>query len=139
MFHDHAIAHATFIVSCDYAPPETWTQYFGIPPSRVISKGERYFLPSGRLSDRPGKLNLWALESKSSIQSDNLEPHLRYLIRCLSLPRADLRERAEYFGARMRLLCYWDNEAGDRVPDVPQDICRLCESQGINIDIDEYR
>lgn len=73
------------------------------------------------------------------MQSDALEPHLRYLINRLALPRADLRERLERAGVEMRFFCYWDNETGDRVPDVPDDIRTMMESLGGIVEIDEYR
>lgn len=136
---DSALAHATFIVSSEGAHPDTWTAFFGIFPSRTITKGKPYLLPSGRLSSRPGKLNLWALESKAAVQSDCLEPHLRYLIERLSLPREGLLERVERAGARMRFFCYWDNEKGNRVPHVLDATRQLIESVGGVIEIDEYR
>jgi hypothetical protein len=96
-------------------------------------------LPSGKLSPRPGKLGLWGACSKSAVYTDTLEPHLRYLIRRLGLPRDDLRERVQHAGAQMRFLCYWFNEAGDRVPDIAHDIREMMESLGGAIEIDEYR
>lgn len=136
---DSALAHATFIISSEDAHPDTWTAFFGIFPSRTITKGKPYLLPSGRLSSRPGKLNLWALESKTAVQSDRLEPHLRYLIERLSLPREGLLERIEQADARMRFFCYWDNENADRVPHVSDATRQLIESVGAVIEIDEYR
>jgi hypothetical protein len=53
--------------------------------------------------------------------------------------RSDLRELVERAGAEMRFFCYWDNETGDRVPDVPDDIRVMMESLGGEIEIDEYR
>ncbi|MGF6972348.1 hypothetical protein QFZ94_000775 [Paraburkholderia sp. JPY465] len=86
-----------------------------------------------------GKLELWALESKAVVRSDQLEPHLRYLIERLGLPRADLRAHVERADARMRFFCYWSNEDGDRIPDVPEDIKTMMEALGGTIEIDEYR
>ncbi|MDW9231381.1 hypothetical protein C7S15_5926 [Burkholderia cepacia] len=42
-------------------------------------------------------------------------------------------------GLRVRVRCYWDNESGERVPDVPDDIRALIESIGGVVEIDEYR
>lgn len=39
----------------------------------------------------------------------------------------------------MRFFCYWDNESGDRVPDVPDDISAMMEAMGGTVEIDEYR
>ncbi|KVT50354.1 hypothetical protein WK53_10815 [Burkholderia ubonensis] len=135
----HALAYATFIISSDGTAPEVWTDYFEVSPSRTITKGQPYVLPSGRLSDRPGKLDLWALESKSAVQSDQLEPHLRYLVERLALPRIGLRELVERAGARMRFFCYWFNEMGDRIPDVPEDVRVMINALGGIIEIGEYR
>ncbi len=136
---ENTLAHATFIISSEDTHPDTWTAFFGVFPTRTITRGKPYVLPSGRLSTRPGKLNLWALESKAVVDSDRLEPHLRYLIDRLSLPRDGLRERIEKAGARMRFFCYWDNETGDRVPYVSADTRKLIESIGGVVEIDEYR
>ncbi|WP_323123718.1 DUF4279 domain-containing protein [Burkholderia alba] len=136
---ENALAYATFIISSEQTPPDTWTAYFGVFPSRTITRGKPYQLPSGRLSSKPGKLNLWALESKAAVHSDRLEPHLRYLIDRLSLPREDLWKRIRQVDARMRFLCYWDNETGERVPYVSDTTRQLIESFGAVVEIDEYR
>jgi hypothetical protein len=39
----------------------------------------------------------------------------------------------------MRFFCYWDNEIGSRVPDVPSDIRAMMEAMGGTVEIDEYR
>lgn len=135
----HALAHATFIISGDSVNPEFWTSYFGVQPSRVITKGQRYQLPSGKLSTRPGKLGLWAFESKAAVRSDCLRLHLQYLTKCLGLPRTDLHELVRRQGGKMAVWCYWMNETGDRVPDVPDDIRSMIEAMGGTIEIDEYR
>ncbi|MFC4709023.1 MULTISPECIES: DUF4279 domain-containing protein [Paraburkholderia] len=136
---ENTLAYATFIISSEDTHPDTWTGFFGIFPSRTITRGQPYQLPSGRLSSRPGKLNLWALESKAAVHSDRLEPHLRYLLERLKLPREGLRERIEKAGAQMRFFCYWDNEMGNRVPYVSDATRQLIESLGGVVEIDEYR
>jgi hypothetical protein len=73
------------------------------------------------------------------VESDRLEPHFRYLIERLKLPRSDLRELVERSGARLRFFCYWDNESGNRVPDVPDDVREMMKSLGGEVEIDEYR
>lgn len=60
------------------------------------------------------------------------------MIERLGLPRADLREHVERINARMRFFCYWSNESGTRVPDVPEDIRVMMEALGGTIEIDEY-
>ncbi len=135
----HALAHATFIISGESVSPEFWSAYFGTQPDRAITKGQSFKLPSGKPSPHPGRFGLWAVESKAAVQSDSLSPHLEYLTTRLGLPRADLREFAKAQGAKVALWCYWMNETGDRVPDVPDDIRAVMEAMGGAIEIDEYR
>ena len=135
----HALAHATFIISGESVSPQFWSAYFGMQPDREISKGQSFKLPSGKPSPHPGKLGLWAVESKGAVQSDHLSPHLIYLMGRLGLPRADLRELVKAQGAKVALWCYWMNERGNRVPDVPDDIRAMIEAMGGTVEIDEYR
>jgi Domain of unknown function (DUF4279) len=136
---DHALAHATFIISGDAVEPDFWTKYFGVQPDSTITKGKPFLYPSGKLSSRPGKLGLWSVQSEGAVRSDQLAPHLRYLIQMLKLPRGGLRDLVCRDGVKMSLWCYWDNETGDRIPDVPDDIRAMMESLGGVIEIDEYR
>ncbi|MBJ9614324.1 DUF4279 domain-containing protein [Burkholderia multivorans] len=135
----HQLAYASFTISGDDVIPEFWTSYFGVVPDTAVTKGEPFTTPAGKISRVPGRTGVWGVRSKAAVQSARLEPHLRYLIERLALPRADLRERVERAGARMRFFCYWDNESGDRIPDVPDDIRTMMESLGGTIEIDEYR
>jgi hypothetical protein len=135
----HQLAHASFTISGDQVIPEFWTNYFDVKPDTAITKGEPFITPSGRTSRVPGRTSVWGVRSKSAVQSDRLEPHLRYLVEYLGLPRADLRDLVARTSARMRFFCYWDNETGDRVPDVPDDIRAMMEAMGGTIEIDEYR
>jgi len=73
------------------------------------------------------------------VRSDKLEPHLRYLVQRLGLPRPDLKAHIESVRAKVRFFCYWVNESGDRVPDVPDDIRTMMEAMGGTVEIDEYR
>ncbi|SAL19283.1 hypothetical protein AWB71_00917 [Caballeronia peredens] len=132
-------AYASFTIYQDVERPEFWTTYFGVPPHRAGVKGEPRIMPSGRVAATPWRLGQWSVSSKLVIQSDFLDPHLRYLLNLLDLPRADLPALAKRTGAKMRFFCYWDNEEGYRVPDVPADIRDIADAMGIEIDIDEYR
>lgn len=85
------------------------------------------------------RTGVWGISSKGKVQSDLLEPHLRSLIERLRLPRADLREVIEQQGGIVRFFCFWVNESGDRVPDIPDDIRTMMEAMGGTIEIDEYR
>ncbi|MBN3806266.1 DUF4279 domain-containing protein [Paraburkholderia sp. Ac-20336] len=133
------LASASFTIGGDHVVPEWWTRYFGVTPNRTRTKGERYRYPSGKLSTRPATFGYWAVQSESAVRSDQLAPHLRYLVQRLALPRQDLKACIERAGAKMRFFCYWVNESGDRVPDVPDDIRTMMEALGGTIEIDEYR
>ena len=137
--NEYQLAHASFSISADTLHPGFWTRYFGIEPDTSIIKGETFINSAGRPSRFPGRVCLWGLESRNAVKSDTLEPHLRYLIARLNLPRAGLRQLLERKNAEMRFFCYWDNYAGNRVPDVPEDIRAMMHSMGGTIDIDEYR
>ncbi|MGF6369793.1 hypothetical protein OKW40_002543 [Paraburkholderia sp. RAU6.4a] len=136
---DHQLAHATFYISGDSLEPAFWTAYFDIKPDTAITKGQPFTTPSGRPSSAPGRVGLWGVRSEGAVRSDSLEPHLRYLIGRLNLPRAELGQLLADKGLRMRFFCYWDNESGDRVPDVPDDIRTMMEAMGGTVEIDEYR
>ena len=135
----HQLAHASFSITGDALDPAFWTSYFGILPDSEIVKGQSFVTSAGKQSRQPGRVGLWGLRSKGTIQSDTLEPHLRYLIARLQLPRDGLRELLVQQNAGMRFFCYWDNSSGDRVPDVPDDIRAMMEALGGTIEIDEYR
>ncbi|KXV10071.1 hypothetical protein CR51_09155 [Caballeronia megalochromosomata] len=137
--NEHQRAHATFHVTGDAVTPEFWTDYFGVEPDTAIVKGEYFTTPSGRPSRTPGRVGLWGVRSKNRVQSDHLEPHLRHFVERLNLLRPGLRDLLERKGVKVRFWCYWDNESGDRVPDVPDDIRTTMESLGGTIEIDEYR
>lgn len=132
-------AHASFTIYQDAEPPEYWTRYFGIEPDTQSVKGQFRVTPSGQTSKFPARVGLWGIESKEHVQSDLLSPHLRYLVERLALPRSDLPELLKRTGAQIRFFCFWDNEAGDRVPDVPDDIRSTMEAMGGTVEVDEYR
>lgn len=136
---DQQLAHATFHVMGDSVVPAFWTDYFGINPDTAIAKGEPFTTPSGRTSRTPGRVGLWGVASRKFVHSDALEPHLRFLAERLNLTRPGLRETLEREGVKARFWCYWDNETGDRVPDVPDDIRAMMDALGGTIEIDEYK
>jgi hypothetical protein len=105
----------------------------------AITKGDRINDPTGHGRILTRRAGVWGVSSKNAVRSDDLTPHLRYLVKILALPRQDLRELFERSNARMRFFCYWDNETGNRIPDVPDDIRAMMEAMGGTIEIDEYR
>lgn len=135
----HQLAHASFSIAGDTLAPDFWTAYFGVTPDTAIVKGQPFTTPSGRQSRTPGRVGLWGIGSKAFVRSDQLEPHLRYLAERLNLSRPGLRELLEREQVKVRFWCYWDNESGDRVPDVPDDIRAMMAAIGGTIEIDEYR
>ncbi|HEV3430537.1 MAG TPA: DUF4279 domain-containing protein [Paraburkholderia sp.] len=135
----HQLAYASFTIYQDVESPEFWTSYFGVAPDAAGVKGERFVTPSGRMSAGTRRIGVWSISSKAFVESDELAPHLHYLTDRLALPRSDLRGLIERTGARMRFFCYWSNEGGNRVPDVPDDIRAMMEAMGGTVEIDEYR
>ena len=133
------LAHASFTISGDHVSPNSWTDYFGVTPDLAISKGDPIPDPTGQGRNLTRRTGVWSVSSKGKIVSDELEPHLRYLIERLELPKEGFRNRVGQAEATVRLFCYWYNDTGNRVPHIPDDIRRLCEIDGIEIDIDEHR
>jgi hypothetical protein len=131
------LAKASFSIHGDAVEPAFWTDYFGCEPteSRVWSD-DRGLAPSGRrYAPRAG---LWDLSTETLISNDLLDPHLSFLITKLALPRPDLGALLRELAPKSRVFCFWQNDSGDRVPDVrPEylDIFRACE---IGFEIDEY-
>jgi hypothetical protein len=138
MHEQTSLASVSFTISGDHVTPEFWTGYFGIAPTIVGVKGEPIRGPGGQ-GTAGRRTGVWGIESSPAVASDELEPHLRYLMRRLQLPRNDLRTLLKQSGAKMRFLCYWVNETGDRVPDVPPDILATMNDMAGTIEIDEYR
>ncbi|MBN3803428.1 DUF4279 domain-containing protein [Paraburkholderia sp. Ac-20336] len=135
---NHPLAYATFHVMGDAVVPMFWTEYFGLSPDTAIAKGEPFVTPSGRLAG-PGRVGLWGSSSKRFIHSNDLTPHLRFLVQRLNLARVDLPQVVAEKEVKLRFFCYWNTRSGDRVTDIPQDIRTMMEALGGTIEIDEYR
>jgi hypothetical protein len=133
------LAHASFTISGDQVLPNSWTDYFDVAPDLAISKGDPIPDPTGKARSLTRRTGVWSISSEGKIVSDELEPHLCYLIERLELPKEGFRNRVAQGGASVRLFCYWYNDTGNRMPHIPDDIRRLCEKEGIEIDIDEHR
>lgn len=134
-----AAAYASFLITGDNVSPEFWSEYFQVSPDTAIVKGKTFTLPSGKPSKAMGKTGLWGVSSESAVQSDLLEPHFRYLIARLALPREGLSDLLRRSGAKVRLSCFWFNPSGNRIPDVPDDIRAMMDALQGTIEIDEYR
>jgi Domain of unknown function (DUF4279) len=135
---NNALAHASLTITGEQVSPDFWTSYFDVEPDIALVKGAPIKGPSGK-GFVQRRLGVWGVDSESAIHSDLLEPHLRFLIKRLGLPRPGLRALVEQTGAKMRFFCFWVNQTGDRIPDVPDDIRVMMESLGGVIEIDEYK
>ncbi|GEM_PF-753150 len=133
------LAAASFTITGDRVAPEWWTQYFGVPPDVAGTKGAPLKDWTGQGRPLARRTGVWGIDSEKAVRSDTLEPHLRYLVQRLALPRSDLKAHIESAGAKVRFFCYWVNESGDRVPDVPDDLRAMMEAMGGTVEIDEYR
>ncbi|WP_250471681.1 DUF4279 domain-containing protein [Caballeronia sp. GAFFF1] len=132
------LAHASFIITGDGVVPDFWTSYFGVQPAIAVRKGDPIRRARGTVTAQR-RTGVWGVSSESAVASDQLSPHLRYLKSSLGLPRADLRALVEQAGAKMRFFCFWVNDSGDRIPDVPPDIQSMMDALGGTIEIDEYQ
>jgi hypothetical protein len=136
--NDEELAYASFTIVGDGVDPAFWTKYFHRQPDVARAKGERMRPPAGKLyAERP--TGVWGVRTQGRVRSDLLAPHLWYLKSSLELPRSDLPDLLKQANARMRFFCYWVNESGDRIPDVPEPIRAMMEGMGGTIEIDEYR
>jgi hypothetical protein len=136
---DHErLAYATFSIIGDEIAPDFWTQYFGVVPTIEVVKGNLFKTPSGSMSSTPGRTGVWAYSSKNIVHDDILDPHIRFLVNCLKLPRTDLPNLLVEKKAKSRLSCFWSNYRGDRVPTIDDALRQIVELSGGVIEIDEY-
>jgi hypothetical protein len=131
------LAKASFGIYGNAVDIAFWTDYFKCEPSDSRAKSEdRGFAPSGRrYSIRPA---MWLLSTEVWVNNDLLDPHLSFLVAKLALPRSALGALLRERTLTSRVFCFWQNDSGDRVPDVRTeylDIFRACE---IGFEIDEY-
>ncbi|WP_230561906.1 hypothetical protein [Paraburkholderia sp. MMS20-SJTN17] len=59
----------------------------------MVTKGEPLRDRTGQGRSPARRTGVWGLDSEKTVRSERLEPHLRYLIQRLALPRGDLKER----------------------------------------------
>lgn len=136
-------AYATFQLIGDLVEPEFWNAYFGLLPSEFHRKGESVapdgadISPSGRPCARH-KSCVWSLTSRGQVVSDDLDPHLRYLIDMLALPRPDFADLLARHSLISRMFCFWENPDGGRVPVVAERLHSILKTSAIALEIDEY-
>jgi hypothetical protein len=135
----YRLAHASVSVYGDQIDPDFWTGYFGCSPDKTRIKGVKFTTPTGRPSKFGASIGIWAISSREAVLSDQLTPHIDYLVSKLLLPRADLPKLLELRGETMRCFCYWDNYSGDRIPVIDPRLEAVIKESGGYIEIDEYK
>jgi hypothetical protein len=133
-----SLAYASCIVRGDDLEPDFWTENLGVTPDGTAKRGEPFILLSGRISAAPSKFGFWRVSSKMRISTDELNPHIEYLINILKLPRANLKDLLTERKATMHFSCYWNNYSGDRVPTINSNFVEAINLSGGIIEIDEY-
>src|SRR6185437_12727336 len=94
------LASASFTISGDDVVPEWWTHYFGVTPDTALTKGEPLHDPTGQDRTLKRRTGVWGIDSENAVRSHKLEPHLRYLVHRLGLPRPELKAHIERIGAK---------------------------------------
>jgi len=131
------LAYISFSISGETLEPEFWTSYFNTTPKIGYKKGDKFTTSSNRTIVRP--TGVWSFSSEPFVKRDLLTPHFYYLIEKLNLTRHDLKVKLNEQNVRARFFCYWRNENGDRIPDIPGSVKILADNINCEIDIDEYR
>jgi hypothetical protein len=133
------LAHASMSIYGDDLDPEFWTSYFGCVSDRSLIKGVEKLTHKGIPSGFVARTGMWSVSSKDAVSSDDLTPHIEYLVSKLLLPRPDLGQLLEQRGETMRCFCYWDNYSGDRIPVIDPRLEAVIKESGGYIEIDEYK
>ncbi len=118
------VADASFRFIGDVKNPDEWTVYFGIFPTQtsVTYKGNTK--------------KIWILDS--GIISDDLDDHVRELIKKLKLPRNDLFQKSFEEDLEPNIFCYWDNELAGKKPSISRALMGRLLVSGVTLDIDQY-
>ncbi len=132
------LAYASCIITGDLIDHYLWSKYFNTTPDQIIIKGLEFITPSGRMSNVPGRVGIWYYSTKNRVDSDDLDPHIHYLISQLGLPRSDLSNLLQDRNLEMKILCYWNNYIGNRIPIVSKAMKSAIKKSGGLIEIDEY-
>ena len=117
--------------------PETAAEMRAIARSFLYPPGEAVLSGPYR-PDREACGQLAAARA-AMVDSSGGKSEMETQLNLLKLPRDGLRDLVCRDGAKMSFWCYWYNETGDRVADVPEDIRAMMEALGGLIEIDEYR
>jgi hypothetical protein len=133
------LAHASVSVYGDDLDPDFWTSYFDCVPDRSLIKGVERLTHKGLPSGFAARTGMWSISSKEVVTSNDLTPHIEYLVSKLLLPRPDLLKLLEQRGETMRCFCYWANYSGDRIPVIDPRLEAAIKESGGYIEIDEYK
>jgi hypothetical protein len=140
-------AFATFRILGDTLVPSFWTRYFRRSPSHkhlkggmpTVSKQERRDHSPVSRRKEPYETGEWSLSTRGRVPSDLLDAHLLYLQRALDLSsQPSLAEQFAVENVVARVLCFWDDSCGDRVPAIDADLRAFFARSGITIAIEEY-
>jgi hypothetical protein len=134
----HPLAFASMSLYGDALDPDLWTTYFGCRPDTALIKGIEKLTRTGRASGFKAGIGVWGISSREAVVSNDLGPHIEYLVSKLLLPRPDLRKLLEQRGETMRCFCYWANYSGDRIPVIDPRLEAIIKESGGYIEIDEY-
>lgn len=144
-FYPGGLAYASFELTGDKLVPSFWTRFFRRSPTHKHVKGGvpcirqdyRSLSPAvPRLA--PYRTGEWSLTSRARIDSDDLDAHLGYLIERLRFPRIHLQHFMAEDGLTARVVCFWDNARGDRMPVIDPALRKVFADSGVPIAIDEY-
>lgn len=109
--------------------PKVLTAATGISPTLQISVGD--VTPKGTQPRREG---IWARDTEGSLDSTDLEDHVRALLDQLSPNFRDLVPP----GARCEILCVWRSATGHGGPSLSSTVLARIAAAGIDLDFDFY-
>jgi hypothetical protein len=130
------LAYAMFLINGDAVKPDFWSNYFRVHPYLSVEKGKPFITPSGRMNNHPGRSGVWGVSSDSAVSDPTLDPHIKYLVTHLALPRLDLPPLLSKIGARMYVSCFWSNIHGYRPHHISDELREIIHLSGGTIEVD---
>jgi hypothetical protein len=132
-----AETHAGFRVVGDSVDPAKLTERLRIHPSAATVKGQPNPLlhsPGGV----PSRTGYWMLSSEGSVQSNDLEAHLTYLLDQLEPARRAIAALSNSPEFRVEFHCYWMSETGHGGPVLSAEVLRRIADMGAELEFDVY-
>jgi hypothetical protein len=114
--------------------PDDITRRLGLEPTRTWSKGE--VVPESRRG-RTRPTSGWAIDSKSSIKADTIEPHLAWLLDLLE-PHAEALSAIVATGAFASADCFWASPGRSGGPWIAPESMRRLAALGLPLIISFY-